>query len=169
MRTVVFLGDKASGKSVLVHRYISQSFRERYIPTIGVDTHIVNLPDGECVNIHDYEGMKDYLVDSDPLLKKTDIAVIVFDLTSKESWQTVDEYIEKFDSDVPVLLCGNKADSKRAICPSTLNREYNMLKMEYKNIFGLVETSALNAINTTTLFQKLTVCKNNHIRSPFLF
>jgi len=171
MPVAVVLGDGCVGKTSFVHKYISpQHFDQRYLPTLGVNIYNTTLPNGESIEIRDTAGIKQFLVNRDSFMyRNIDFAIIIFDITSKESWQSVDYYLDKLPQDVPVIICGNKSDEKKKISPVILNREYNLLKMEYKNVFSLVEISVKKNINLSIPFEKIICCMNTRSHSPTLF
>lgn len=172
MKTIIIIGDGKVGKTTFIQKYLSQTLEERYLPTLGVDIYDILLPNGEPARIRDFAGIKEFRINRDALLKNADFAIIMFDLTSKSSWQNVDDYLDKLDPDMPVLLCGNKLDEKRrrAISQFILGREYNLLKLEYQNVVGLVEMSVKMDINIKTPFIKLVDFYNNtRTHSPVLF
>jgi GTP-binding nuclear protein Ran len=170
MKTIILIGDGNVGKTTYMERYISQNFEERYIPTLGVELYNIFLPNNEEAQIRDFAGIEEFRVNRDPFLKNADFAIIMFDLTSKLSWQNIDRYMDKLPSSIPVVLCGNKLDCVRRISPFILNREYNLIKIEYTNIIGLVEISVKKKINLQTPFDKLIAyCNNIRSYSPVLF
>ena len=170
MKTVIIIGDGRVGKTTYIERYISQTFEERYIPTLGVEVYNISLPNGEEAQIRDFAGIEEFRVNRDPLLKNADFVILMFDLCSKSSWQNIEHHIDKLPSSTPILLCGNKLDGKKMISPFTLNREYNLTKIEYKNVIGLVELSVKMNINLQVPFDKLIAYYSyTRTHSPVLF
>jgi len=159
MTTIVLLGDAGVGKTNFIYKYLSdQQFEERYLPTLGVDKYTICFPNGHEAEIRDTAGNKHFLVNRHSVMyANIDFAIIMFDLTVKKTWQNVESYIEKLPLSCLIWLCGNKLDDKRnrKISSFTLNREYLLLKMEHKNVIGLVEMSIKNDINVSLPLKKI--------------
>lgn len=117
------LGDGAVGKTCLASRFVDNTFNERYLPTIGTNVStkkiIVERPDLnktfeiEAI-IWDILGQLGYrkLLHS-AYLRGAIGAILVCDLTRKETLETLDNWIDSLYSEwrwVPSIIVANKSD-----------------------------------------------------------
>ena len=114
---LVLIGDSCVGKSCLLIRFADDCFTENYITTIGVDFRFKTLSINKKtvkLQIWDTAGQERYLTITNAYYRGADGIVIVFDLTSKESFKNVEAWmseVEKYSSDtVKVIVLGNKVD-----------------------------------------------------------
>eukprot|EP00347_Sterkiella_histriomuscorum_P016491 403352976 len=114
---VVFLGDQSVGKTSIIHRFIYDSFDENYQATIGIDfmSHKMYVEDKIIIlNLWDTAGQERFKSLIPSYIKDSAVAIVVFDITSRQSFQSVDKWIEDAknlrDDDVLLILAGNKAD-----------------------------------------------------------
>ena len=114
---VVFLGDQSVGKTSIIHRFIYDSFDENYQATIGIDfmSHKMYVEDKIIIlNLWDTAGQERFKSLIPSYIKDSAVAIVVFDITSRQSFQSVDKWIEDArnlrDDEVMLVLVGNKAD-----------------------------------------------------------
>mmetsp|Transcript_11989 Transcript_11989/g.10586 ORF Transcript_11989/g.10586 Transcript_11989/m.10586 type:complete len:121 (-) Transcript_11989:43-405(-) len=92
---------------------------------------------------------------------KTDVVILVYDITSQYSFQGIlgwINYLKKIDFDVDTILIGNKADLEEQ---REISQEEGK-KLAQENGFYFLETSALTGVNvseTLTLATKLALLK----------
>lgn len=117
------LGDGAVGKTSLASRYIDNTFSDRYLPTIGTNIStkkiIIERPDLDTVFeieaiIWDILGQLGYRKLLHPAYLQGAIgAILVCDLTRKETLENLDSWIDSLYSEwrwVPGIIVGNKSD-----------------------------------------------------------
>lgn len=116
---IVLVGDSAVGKSNLLLRWSKNEFKEQYAETIGVEFATKTLQiDGKLTKVHvwDTAGQERFRVLSPVYYRGAHGALIVYDITSASSFESLDRWIEQVlectDSDVTFLLIGNKSDLK---------------------------------------------------------
>jgi small GTP-binding protein len=120
-RKVLLIGDGAVGKTSLVRKFVMDKFDDKYITTIG--TKITkkdlrfNTPAGETVltlMIWDILGQKGYTGIQASSYKGAEGAMIVCDLTRKETLTSTLEYwipeLRKVTGEIPMVFVGNKCD-----------------------------------------------------------
>ncbi len=117
---LVSLGDGEVGKTSIIDRFLGKEIPERYIPTIGTNTHrkdyiIKKKQTIIGINIWDLGGQKSFNPFNANHYSNVDIALLVFDLTKpKETLKSIkNEFlknINQFSEDVLVLFIGNKLD-----------------------------------------------------------
>ncbi|OAG31446.1 Ras-related protein Rab-6A [Nematocida displodere] len=118
---IVFLGDTAVGKTMLVTRYVFSTETKDYQPTIGVDFFAQKTEiGGKQVNLQlwDTAGQERFRSLIPNYARDSFMAVILFDLTVRETFDRVDLWIKEFvqrnnGSKVNILLVGNKSDLRQ--------------------------------------------------------
>jgi len=113
----VVLGQAGVGKSSIVLRYITDSFREDQEPTIGAaflskmilvgDTHVK-------FNIWDTAGQEKYHSLARMYYYDTSAVILVYDITSYESFEAMKKWYQEVSEhgpqDILVGIAGNKED-----------------------------------------------------------
>ncbi len=114
---VVFLGDQSVGKTSIIHRFIYDQFEESYSATIGIDfmSHKMYVEDKTIIlNLWDTAGQERFKSLIPSYIKDSAVAIVVYDITSKQSFQSVNKWIEDArnlrDDEVLLVLVGNKSD-----------------------------------------------------------
>lgn len=118
---IVILGSASVGKTSIINRYCNGSFQEDTIATVGAGffTHTVMLDETEVtLMIWDTAGEERFRSVAPSLLRGASGLILAYDVTSKESFDDLDIYIEMFldtvnvniDRELPVLLLANKCD-----------------------------------------------------------
>jgi small GTP-binding protein len=112
----VLLGDGGVGKTAIIHRLSSGSFEPELSPTVGGSFTPVVLatPHGEVeFKVWDTAGQEKFR-DLVPLyFRNAHAALVVFDLTARASFESVDEWIATLRAVSPecfVAVVGNKCD-----------------------------------------------------------
>lgn len=120
-RKVLLLGDGAVGKTSLIRKFVTDKFDDKYITTIGTKITKKDLEydtqDGELVltlMIWDILGQKGYKSIQASSYRGAEGAMIVCDLTRKETLDSIKEYwipeLQKVAGNVPMIFVGNKCD-----------------------------------------------------------
>uniref|UniRef100_A0A8C0D570 RAB44, member RAS oncogene family n=1 Tax=Balaenoptera musculus TaxID=9771 RepID=A0A8C0D570_BALMU len=114
---VIFLGDSNVGKTSFLHLLHQNTFATGLTATVGVDFRVTNLlVDNKCfvLQLWDTAGQERYHSVTRQLLRKADGVVLMYDVTSQESFAHVRywlDYLQDAVSDsVVILLLGNKTD-----------------------------------------------------------
>ena len=114
---IVFLGDQSVGKTSVIHRFIYDSFDDNYQATIGIDfmSQKMYVEDKIIIlNLWDTAGQERFKSLIPSYIKDSAVAIVVYDITSRQSFQSVEKWIEDAknlrDDDVLLILAGNKAD-----------------------------------------------------------
>lgn len=115
-RRVVMMGDPATGKTSIIARYSDGKFTSRTSPTIGVAQRNVMIADRGC-NIHlqiwDTAGQESFRSIVPIYFRRAQGALCVFDLTNKQTFDSLDGWIEEFTANADngkVVIVGNKCD-----------------------------------------------------------
>ena len=155
---IVVIGDSGVGKTNLIRRFISNTFTENSKATVGVEFTSKSYKINEHIfkiELWDTAGQERYKSITAVYYKGAKGALVVYDTTSKSSFDNIDKWMEeikdKTDKDIKLMLIGNKIDLK----------EYR----EVPNVNGInkakdygvpiMETSALDATNVNKAFSDL--------------
>ncbi|MBI5000104.1 MAG: GTP-binding protein [Euryarchaeota archaeon] len=120
-RKVLLLGDGAVGKTSLIRKYVMDRFDDKYITTIGtkVTKKVLEMKPQNAeltLMIWDVLGQKGYSSIQSSSYKGSEGALVVCDLTRKETLKSLEEYwcpnLSQVAGNVPLVLVGNKCDLK---------------------------------------------------------
>ena len=117
---VVLLGESAVGKTCLVERYTKSEFHDNFAPTLGgtfIEKEISYKKYNKTIKfqIWDTAGQEKYRSINKLFYSDANIAILVYDITSKTSYNEVitfwyKEIKERGAKDVLIVICGNKSD-----------------------------------------------------------
>lgn len=160
---VLLVGESGVGKTSLIRTLTGCPFSHNMLSTVGVD--FVKVPfevDGAKIKLQiwDTAGQERFRSITRFQYRATKGLMLVYDVTSKESFETLEYWIQTIEKDfdhngnepIPIILVGNKCDleSKKVVsyqCGKSLSE---------KNFFaGFYETSAANGSNVRQSFQSL--------------
>lgn len=114
---VTLLGEAGSGKSSIIHQFLTQSFSASNSPTIGAlnqlrTIHYLNRE--YSFSIWDTAGQERYRSISKMLYRDAKAVILVFDLTSRDSFTSLSTWYESVQETSPkqviILIAGNKTD-----------------------------------------------------------
>ena len=154
---LILIGSSGVGKSSILQRYIQKLFNSEYTCTIGVDFFMktINIRDKSIkLQLWDTAGTEKFKSITTGYYRGANAAFVVFDLTSKSSFDSVSDWIENYykysnpDSEKHVILIGNKSDLKE-------NREVTQEQIDnftLNNKIKYFETSAKNGENIEECF-----------------
>jgi Ras-related protein Rab-6A len=167
---IVFLGNQSVGKTSMIHRFIYDSFDDNYQATIGIDfmSQKVYVEDKIIVlNLWDTAGQERFKSLIPSYIKDSAVAIVCFDVTSRDSFNSVGKWIEDAralrEDDVMLILAGNKADlsEHRQVSEKEARELADNLNLMF------FETSAKTGLNIKTMFnemaKKLTGIETNPI------
>mmetsp|Transcript_94784 Transcript_94784/g.149955 ORF Transcript_94784/g.149955 Transcript_94784/m.149955 type:complete len:204 (-) Transcript_94784:87-698(-) len=154
---LVLLGDASVGKSCLVVRFAKGEFYEYQEPTIGAAFMTQTVSLGDYVvkfEIWDTAGQERYKSLAPMYYRGAAAAVIVYDITSKESFDAAKSWVVELQStDTLIALAGNKSDldSDRQVDRETAQA--------YADDMGILfmETSAKSGQNVQEIFHEIAV------------
>ena len=160
---LIFSGDSGVGKTQIINVYNKKLFQNDHLPTFGIDFQIKTLNIiGKKANIHciDTAGSEDFSEDTGKLfVKKADAFILVYDITSKESFYNLYKYynifkialndIEEKYSKKVLYMVGNKFDLRM----NRLVNENEARQMANKYEAKYLEVSAKSGFNIDMLFE----------------
>ena len=150
----IVVGDGGVGKTALTLRFSKGFFTEDYKMTIGVDFHVKTIKieteeEGTILvklQIWDTGGQERFSSIRPMYYRGSLGALLIFDLTSYESFEHLPQWIEEVranvKTEVPLLLLGNKSDliDLRAVSIDEINdftKKFNLYYMETSAKTGL--------------------------------
>lgn len=149
---VTFIGDSNAGKSSLIHRFSRDEFSDTSGSTIGA-AFVVLTHNTKKYHIWDTAGQERYNSLIPLYLRGTDVVVIVYDISCRNSFERVMDhwfsFVKKNLTEQPfMVLLGNKYDlhSKRV----TSVTEAQLFADEHNMIF--FEVSAKTSHNISKVF-----------------
>ena len=155
---IVLIGDSGVGKTNILSRYINNQFSLTTQATVGVEFGSKIIKKGEKLiklQIWDTAGQERYKSITKSYYKGAKGALIVYDISRKESFLNVDKWIgdlkEFGENDLCIILVGNKCDldNIRQVQTDEVSKKAEQYKV------GFCETSALNSKNINFAFQEL--------------
>lgn len=113
----IVIGDSSVGKSNLILQFSKKKFNFSHDVTIGVEFEATNIEIENKVfrlQIWDTAGQETFKSITRNYYKNTAVALVVYDVTSKESYYNIQSWIEECENHAPknLLICiiGNKTD-----------------------------------------------------------
>ena len=152
---IVVIGDINVGKTSILSRFRYGSFEPSYLPTLGIDFFSKNLfYEDKTIRLilWDTAGQERFRSLIPSYLKNADCIIIVYDITNKESFNSLNHWFKKAKENTIegtiFVICGNKLDlkNKRVINNKDIN------DFIQKNNLIYVECSALNGEGIKDLF-----------------
>ena len=114
---LILIGNSGVGKSCILQRYMKHTFEESYKCTIGVDFLMKSIViNGQTVKLQlwDTAGQEKYKSMVSSYYRGANVALIVFDITNHQSFDSLPMWIENFYKNGPeqknIILIGNKKD-----------------------------------------------------------
>jgi small GTP-binding protein len=154
---IVLIGDSGVGKSNILSRFTRNEFSLESKSTIGVEFATRSMEvNGKTVKaqIWDTAGQERYRAITSAYYRGAVGALLVYDITKTESFADIEKWLKELrdhaDSNIVIMLCGNKLDLKHL---RTVNIE-NAEILANKEGLLFVETSALDSTNVESAFQQ---------------
>ena len=169
---LIIVGDSGVGKTNLITRFASDKFDKNSKATIGVEFIYKTLKinkDIFKIEIWDTAGEERYKSITTAYYKGARGAIIVYDITSEQSFNNIETWIHevkgKSSNNLQILMVGNKSDLYK---DRKISLEKGIEKAQSLNLH-LFETSALDKTNVTEafycLFKEIYLAIKNKSRS----
>ena len=153
---LLMLGEPATGKSSIAHRWAEDTFNEQYESTICMDFFAVDM--GRLVvDVWDISGQPEFLDIRRKFYRDTRGICLVYDITLRASFEALDTWLlEAFNNGVDrtylyVAVAGNKLDLKRSRVVSRQEAEAWCVSRH----FSYFEMSACTGEGVSELFNEL--------------
>ena len=165
---IVLIGDSFVGKTNIMSKYLMNEFHEDSKATVGVEFGAKKFDiEGKSVKaqIWDTAGQERYKSITTTYYKGAKGALIVYDITRKETFDSVDRWISEVlnsgDKNMTMLLIGNKCDldNQRQVTKEQGEEKAKAFKVAF------LETSASSGENLDVAFETImkevySKCKN---------
>ncbi|MFX0039412.1 MAG: GTP-binding protein [Promethearchaeota archaeon] len=158
----VIIGNHEVGKTSLVRRFVENKFSHDYRATIGLNilSHSIEFFGNNIVySLWDVGAQMYFKRFRQTYYLGTQAAFIVFDLTNRKSFESVNEWFKELEDfiggrDIPIIIIGNKTDLKdqRAISYDEGVKLVNQLYDKPNIKISYIETSALSGENVEDAF-----------------
>jgi len=115
---IIIVGDAGVGKTVFVQRNFSGDFHHEYKLGFGFDVTPLYQPEKQIVlNVWVQVGDQKFVGSNyKPYYELAEAAIIMFDVTSRESYDNLEYWYDKVSKlcppNIPIVLCGTKCDVK---------------------------------------------------------
>ena len=158
MFKVVLVGDSFVGKTNIMSRYLKNEFHEDSKATVGVEFGSKQFTiDGHSVKaqIWDTAGQERYKAITSAYYKGAKGAFIVYDITRKNSFESVERWVNDVisvaDKKITIVLIGNKSDleDQRQVTKEEAQDKANKLEIAF------METSAFSGDNLDKAFEMM--------------
>ena len=154
----VLIGDIKVGKTSIFNNYVNHKIIKEYNPTIGIDENKIMIEKNQktfVLKIEDTSGNEKFLNEIKSHYDTTNIILIVFDLTNKESFLSVNKWInhvlstQNKNNNIKLVLIGNKRDLEvnRQVSKEEANKLAEANSMKY------YEISAFNEEEVKLIFE----------------
>ena len=155
---IVLIGDASVGKTNILSKYLNNEFDANSKATVGVEFATKNFTIEDNVikaQIWDTAGQERYRSITSAYYKGAKGCLLVYDITRKATFETIDKWISELkstsDNNLTILLIGNKCDLESQRQVTKIEAEE---KAKYHNI-AFMETSALDGTNLDKAFDVL--------------
>ena len=158
MFKVVLVGDSFVGKTNIMSKYLKNEFHEDSKATVGVEFGSKQFTiEGHSIKaqIWDTAGQERYKAITSAYYKGAKGAFIVYDITRKNSFESIDKWINDVtavaDKKITIVLIGNKSDleDQRQVTKEQGEDKANKLQVAF------LETSAFSGENLEKAFQMM--------------
>ena len=118
--SIITIGDSQAGKTSLISRYVSDTFEEAMLPTMGFDYFEKKKEiDGNnyCFSLMDTTGQEKYASLGVQYFRNADGAIFVYEVTKRKSYENIENWMAKVneycDRDMPYVVFQNKCDEPK--------------------------------------------------------
>jgi small GTP-binding protein len=155
---LILIGDSAVGKTNILSKFLTDTFDKDSKATVGVEFGTKNFEIDNFIvkaQIWDTAGQERYRSITSAYYKGAKGCLIVYDITRKSTFESVDRWIADVkgssDNKLSIIILGNKCDDESE---RKVSKEEGEEKAKYHNV-AFLETSALNGTNIEKAFQEL--------------
>ncbi|BFU22815.1 Rab family GTPase [Entamoeba histolytica HM-1:IMSS-B] len=154
---VVVLGEMGTGKTCILHRWISNEF-VRQTATVGCAFSSKTVTYNKRIikyELWDAAGQERYRSLSSIYYRNATVALLVYDITKRETFNAVTDWVAELKSnttnDIMILIVGNKDDlqEEREVNQNSVN---DFINSSNSNIIGNLECSAKTGNNINQIF-----------------
>ena len=155
---IILIGDSSVGKTNIMSKYLKNIFKEDSRATVGVEfgSKQFEIENRKIkAQIWDTAGQERYRAVTNAYYKGAKGAFIVYDVTRKETFDSVDRWISDIittcDKNLTIILIGNKSDLEDQ---RQISKQQGEEKAKIHQL-AFLETSALSGENLEKAFNML--------------
>ena len=155
--SITLLGETCVGKTCINNVFLGIEFFDEHLTTVGLEKMdaLIKIESGETIKlkIWDTAGQERFRSISSNSLKSSQGAIVVFDLTNRESFEKVEDWLEQirnYSTKIVIGLFGNKSDLEER---EVSQEEIDILCQKEDLIY--FETSAKKNIGIKEGFNKI--------------
>ena len=137
---IVIIGNSGVGKSCILKRAVQNKFDENYQATIGFEFLLMHFNVNGLkikLQIWDTCGQEMYRSLVQGFYRNTSLAVIVYDVSSKESFEGLELWIRDIqqhtEPNLPIFIIGNKIDLEANVSEDDAQMFANSNRVKYFN------------------------------------
>lgn len=136
---IVLVGDCGVGKTSFIKRLQTEKFEEKYFPTTVPQVSQLSFHTANemiSFDIWDTSGQERLGGLKEEYYHEINGAIIMFDVTSAATYKSVSKWYEdltKICPEIPIILVGNKIESRDRVVPGrrvTFHKKHNMFYLE---------------------------------------
>ena len=158
---ILLLGNGTVGKTSLINRYLKNVYNPVYLTTIGIDQSIKYISVNNKhikLSIWDTAGQEQFRTIAKSFYNKTDAVILCFDLTEKESLDSISYWIDQLCNKIElnkigIVLVGTKLDLTDFEKVEGISEEVNKYIEKYN--IKYFKTSSLSGTNVKEVFNYL--------------
>ena len=158
---ILLLGNGTVGKTSLINRYLKNAYNPVYLTTIGIDQSIKYISVNNKhikLSIWDTAGQEQFRTIAKSFYNKTDAVILCFDLTEKESLDSISYWIDQLCNKIElnkigIVLVGTKLDLTDFEKVEGISEEVNKYIEKYN--IKYFKTSSLSGTNVKEVFNYL--------------
>ena len=158
---ILLLGNGSVGKTSLINRYLKNVYNPVYLTTIGIDQSIKYISVNNKhikLSIWDTAGQEQFRTIAKSFYNKTDAVILCFDLTEKESLDSISYWIDQLCNKIElnkigIVLVGTKLDLTDFEKVEGISEEVNKYIEKYN--IKYFKTSSLSGTNVKEVFNYL--------------
>ena len=158
---ILLLGNGSVGKTSLINRYLKNVYNPVYLTTIGIDQSIKYISVNNKhikLSIWDTAGQEQFRTIAKSFYNKTDAVILCFDLTEKESLDSISYWIDQLCNKIElnkigIVLVGTKLDLTDFEKVEGISEEVNKYIEKYN--IKYFKTSSLSGTNIKEVFNYL--------------
>lgn len=154
---VVLIGDSSVGKTSILSQLVEHKFNEGEQSTVGANYQLYSCNTGTTtvdMQIWDTAGQEKFRSLGPIYFRQAAGAIVVYDQTSKESFDNISEWINSFTdvagSDTVICIAANKCDLAEKETPFSVAQQWAKAHK-----YTIVPTSALSGEGVHELFEEM--------------
>ena len=175
--SITLLGESTVGKTCINNVFLGIEFLEEHLTTVGLEkmNAVITIESGEKIKlkIWDTAGQERFRSISTNCLKSSQGAIVVFDLTNRETFEKVTDWlkqIREYSTKIVIGLFGNKSDlegrevSQEEIDKLCQNEDLIYFETSAKNNTGIQEGFNKVASLAYKVFEKEDIKKGEQLK-----